>query len=401
MKIVYILETFPSVTESFILNEILQLKKRGIDISVVALRKSKNLQVDQVAVYYIDLLSWRGLIRKVQFISKHMQRVVQYLIANRRTFLGAIGKSFRSIKYMLLSVDALEQVGLRNVQHLHAHFASMPADLAIVMSELSQIPFSISAHAHDIYTDPQSLIPKINKSQFIVTCTRFNQKFLRELSHNCDHDKIHHVYHGIKLSEWPLRIKHRRNHKLEINILTVARLEEKKGLIYLIDSVILLLGNGYDIILKIIGDGSLYQLFQKYIKDRELDSNITLLGSKSHLEVKEYFQKADLFVLPCIQAGNHDMDGLPNVFPEALASGVPVISTDLSAIPELIENENTGLLVKEKDSEAIAAAVIKILSTPNLYDEIVKNGRERVEEFCIETSTSLLECIFRNYAVGA
>lgn len=265
----------------------------------------------------------------------------------------------------------------RGVQHLHAHFAHSPTSVALFASQMSGIPFSFTAHAKDIYTsDPRQLREKIALARFVVTCTEYNKRYLLAIT-NKEISNIYRIYHGIDTDVFS-GDKKKKKTTPPYSILTVARLTEKKGLPTVYRALRLVYDKGFDIRHVLIGDGEDRQQILSLIKDLGLDHITTWLGTQPHEVVLDHYRQADLFVLGCEVASNGDRDGIPNVFLECMAMGVPVVSTKVSAIPELIQNSKTGLLVAPGSPTEMAQAMIRLLTDKDLAHRIAREAQRCV-----------------------
>lgn len=402
--IAYILGEFPSRSEYFILNEMLSLQQKGIRIQVLAIRKAAEPH-EVKGSEKIDVIYHKPFFA---FLAAH----IYCLFLARGAWFTTLGNRLRdagwSLKALLkagkdFSMAAWFLYKLRDCPptHIHAHFLSLPARIAGIMSALSGIPFSISGHAQDIYTartaDLQQLL---QASKFTITCTAYNKTFLDRQIPACLRNKIVAVYHGLDTRKWGTEtMRGPQPGSRAIRILTIGRLVEKKGIIYLLQAIKELKTRNYQVKCSVIGEGPLYDQLDSYIKAHHLTKEVTLLGGLGQDALRPYYQDADLFVLPCIVAANGDRDGIPNVLVESLAMGIPVITTPTSAIPELIIDGQTGILIKEKDSKGIADAVIRLLQTPDFYKRLQVNGRKKVEEeFDLDNSATRLADLFRLYA---
>lgn len=400
MSIAFILGEYPSVSESFIRNEIFELRKRGIQIIMLAIKKGVGADNENEVIYDGNLIASTKLLAHFYYIFRHSRSYFKAL--GRILFSGkrSIIQRGRDLKNFSKSIYFLFRLRKTDCMHLHAHFLSQPASIAMMMSSISGLKFSCSAHAHDIYTTPISdLKEKLKRSLFTVTCTRFNKDFLSNLSK--EDRKLHHVYHGIDFSKWPQKkFGATFSEAAELHILCVGRLVEKKGIIYLLKAILELKQRGFQVRCNIVGDGPLSGILNDFITDHHLENEINLAGALSADLVVPFYEKADLFVLPCIEMNNGDKDGLPNVLLEALATGIPVITTPVSAIPELIEHHLTGLLVPEHDYLSIAEAIIRLRADQELYNRLIANGRKKVEAFDIKVSTGELFDVFQSYVGG-
>lgn len=383
-SLLYILGEYPSYTETFVAREIEFMHEKGVEILLFPLIKRKGFDNDRKVSPRRFYLKWHNIFLYPKFIKNLC------FIFNSNLFctagLGKRGKTtwdmVRAVKLIFIVTNVIDIVERRNVTHLHAHFASYPADIALLVSEMLNIPFSFSAHASDIYTQTkEELANKIEKAKFVVTCTRYNHDYLTSISRRVrDNSKIHCIYHGINNGEWKFSPPLIKNDKdTSINILTIARLVEKKGLFFLIEAIEILIKRNYPVNCTIIGSGPLFQRLNKLIVSKNIAQYITILGRQSPKEIAQHFHKNDFFVLPSIIANNGDRDGLPNVLLEALASCIPVITTPVSAIPELIQDNKTGFFVPEKSSVAIADSICHLIEQPELCRTVAFNGMQKVK----------------------
>ncbi|GGB24186.1 glycosyltransferase [Puia dinghuensis] len=397
MLVAYILDEFPSASEYFILNEIVELVKRGFTIQVLAMRKNNKITGHEIA----GVLYEQGCFSVGTFMAHlYLMRTV------RKRYVGMIKKitKLRQLRVFLTGGYFLFLLRKMPVEHIHAHFCSIPADIAMIMSELSGIGFSCSAHSRDIFTgNKEGLRVKINKARFFITCTSYNRLYLQQIAQGDGLGKIFHLYHGIDLAKWPEKKQGSGPSRHDkVRILTVCRLVGKKGIFFLLEAIKMLRDTGLTIECSIVGEGPLRREIEKYIDMNGLRCNIHLQGMLLQSAVKPFYLSADIFVLPAIVADDGDRDGLPNVLVEAMAVGVPVITTAVSAIPELVVHEFTGLLVPEKSPEAIRDAIVRLISEEELCHKIARNGRRKVKaEFSIHTTTDRMVEIFTSNRQGA
>jgi glycosyltransferase involved in cell wall biosynthesis len=262
---------------------------------------------------------------------------------------------------------------------------------------LTDIPFSFTAHAKDIYvkTPPELLRTEAQEAKAVVTCTEYNRKYLVDQIGLSVNGKLHCIYHGLDLSQfrfqWP-----RLSQSGSPTILSVARLVEKKGLNDLIAAADILRSRGRSFQVEIIGEGPLRQSLETQIKQLDLSGHVKLVGSQPHDSVCRAYERASVFALPCIVAADGDRDGIPNVLPEAMACGVPVVATPVSGIPELIESEQQGLLVPPNNPADLAVALERLLTQPELCGRLAQAARQRVaNHFSLERGSTRLLALFQ------
>jgi glycosyltransferase involved in cell wall biosynthesis len=382
-----ILKGYPRISETFISNEILLLEKLGFPIHLFSMRQPRenftheSVNRIQAAVDYLP-----------ETLLKPLPRLMHHncLLASRRPgiYARALKMAFQrflrtrksaTLKHLLQAGYLVQRLlPERQVIHLHAHFAHSPASVAMFTSILSGLPFSFTAHAKDIYTsDPRQLREKAALAKFVVTCTEYNRRHLLAL---CDGapGAIHRVYHGIDTRLFSLSPDGNSQAEKPYRILSVARLIAKKGLPTVYRALKILKDKGITFRHTLIGDGEDREKILAVIKDLGLTAHTRWLGTQPHEVVRDYYKRAHLFVLGCEVAPNGDRDGIPNVLFESMAMGVPVVATRLSAIPELVETEKTGLLVAPGQPQQLAEAMLKMLTDEALRARVIPAARQRV-----------------------
>lgn len=396
MKIVYIIEKFPSPTEYFILNEILELQRRGIELDIIVLRKQKQ---------FFDIPALKELKCSLFYLPKiylylpfliFFNEPIAFIKSLALLFNDIRKQSLKTFRDYCISIYFASKLEKNQKFHFHAHFAFLAVDIASLLSKINKTKYSLTMHAQDIYTNEEKLRRVISDCSFLITCTEYNKKYLNEITFHEFENKIHRIYHGIDTSNWICK-KTKPLENSPTKILCIARLVEKKGLVYLLEAMHKLINEGLNIQCTIIGEGTLKEELANYIEDNNLEKYIVLLDFQPQDIVKYILLKSDIFVLPSIIAENGDRDGLPNVIVEAMTLGIPVISTGISAIPEMIENRHTGLLVKDKDANAIVSAVKELISDENLYSSIVENAKRKIKsELEIQHCTDHLINVYEN-----
>lgn len=272
--------------------------------------------------------------------------------------------------------DQIRQLG---ITHLHVHFANIPTATAEVAQFFCQVSYSITAHAKDIYlSDSVALDRRISKAEFVLTCTDFNRRYLENLS--TSRTPIHLSYHGLDLSRFqprPEASKLKDSSTIPL-ILSVGRFCEKKGFPYLLEALSTLKKVGIPFRSVIVGYGELEQQIREQIVALELSEQVTIAGKLTQDELIDYYHQADTFVLPCVVTDKGDRDGIPNVLLEAMAMELPVVSTDISGISEIVKTNHNGVLVPEKDALVLSQVLESLLRQPELRLQLGKAGRESV-----------------------
>jgi len=249
--------------------------------------------------------------------------------------------------------------------HLHAHFVDRAATVALVASRFLDTTYSVTAHAREIYVDAFLLRERIGEAVFAATCTEYNRRYLVDLVGPKVAPRVLRLYHGLDLQTY-LDGPERSPSADRPLLLAVAQLAERKGLHHLIDACRILVDRGRSFTCEIVGDGPLRGELERQVRDLDLSGTVHLTGPLPYPEVVARYPRAAAFVLPCIVTAEGDRDGIPNVILEAMAAAVPVVSTPVSGIPEVLRDGDTGLVVPEGDATAIADAVERLLDDPAL-----------------------------------
>lgn len=382
-----VLKGYPRISETFISNEIRLMESEGADIHIISMRHPresfahKSVSEIKAKVDYLPS-QIKGNVLKLAAYN------LKALVKHPANYLKAAGLALKrfsrtrkaaTIKHLLQAGYVVGKIlPGSNISHLHAHFAHSPTSVAMFTSAISGLDFSFTGHAKDVYTqNQQQLVEKIKKAKFVVTCTGYNKKYLSSLA---PADKpVHCVYHGIDIRLFSPNGRGAAAAK-PYTIFTVARFTPKKGLSTVLKAVRILRDKGLDVNYRIIGDGDDREKVAAEVKSLGLEDCVTLLGTQTHDSVIKEFSRSDIFAMGCEIAANGDRDGIPNVVAESMAMGVPVVATNVSGIPELIEQEQTGLLVEPKDPAALAGAMERMLTDTNLRETVIPNARKKVEQ---------------------
>jgi glycosyltransferase involved in cell wall biosynthesis len=392
-EIAYLFERFPSFGQTFCYREVAELERQGTPIQVYSIRRPAN-EPEQ---------DWdEEIVRRVHYLPDEAALVREVGAALRQGTVPAavreaVEKWGRQSDFLRL-YQAIH-IGLRmqesNLRHVHAHFAGMAARTAFWINRFFGIPFSFTAHANDIFAPRDFVIslPKLMESAAsIVTVSDYAANFLRgRFPENAA--RIHRVYNGVDLSRF-----HPSDPGSGIPaIVSVGRLIEKKGFADLIAACGLLTSRGRGFVCEIIGEGPLEGALRAQIAEAGLESCVKLTGPQTQSQIALRLAHATIFALPCTREEGGGMDNLPTVIMEAMAAGLPVISTPLAGIPEMVEHEINGELVPEHDPAAICAAMERLISDPERARRLGDRGRQIArEKFSIETSARQLQGLFQS-----
>jgi glycosyltransferase involved in cell wall biosynthesis len=400
-RIGYLLKRYPRLSETFILHEILELERQGVDLQLFSLMDPLE-QVTQESVSRV-----RAQVHYLPGGWKATAPIVRAHLAlfarNPLGYLYVAGyvlfrwRHAAGLKHFWRAGWLARELELAKVTHLHAHFAHGPATVAHFVHLLTGMPYSVTAHAKDIYTSqPDRLATRLRAARFVVTCTGYNERYLSDLVGTAAAGRIHRIYHGLDLSLFvPDQQECRDDCRVTGHtILAVGRLVEKKGFPYLIEAVRVLTEDGYSVRLQIVGDGDLKETLRALIDRNQLKDRAELVGPRSQQALISLYRQACVVVLPSIVTDNGDRDGIPNVLVEAMRVGRPVVSTNVSGIPELVIDGQTGLLVAPNSGTALARALGRVLDEPSLRANLVAaGGRHVIKEFDLASNTARLKAL--------
>jgi colanic acid/amylovoran biosynthesis glycosyltransferase len=390
-NLAYLFERFPAFTQTFCAREVAELYRQGVKPPVFSIRNTPdtrpvNVPLSDVPVTYLpDTNSIRFKLR-TKLVSSKLRSIW------RRDNDQRDKNRFYEAVYLGAALQAAQ------IEHLHVHFAGLAARTAWWIKKLFDIPYSLTGHAKDIFVaEPDQRTPLqrlIQEATFVIAVSDFGADFLREQVPSAA-SKICRVYNGLDLSIF----KPARPESEPANLLSVGRLIEKKGFHELVDACAILSRKGVpQFHCRIVGIGPEQATLQEAIWRNGLEQVVTLVGEKNQNEIVLELAKAQLFVLPCIHDQLGDSDNLPTVIIESMASGLPIVSTKTAGIPELVAHEKNGLLVEEKNSSALAAAIETLLTQPDLRRSYGKESKRRAfENFQVQDTVAQLRRVFETY----
>jgi glycosyltransferase involved in cell wall biosynthesis len=426
-EIGYILKAYSRTSETFISNEIYLLENEGLRLSIFSLKKLQGQQrhgfIDMIKapVTYLpqttsaekDLFIfwlWKNLPQFAAYHGKlwrlkpiaYLKTLLLVLVMCLRYRASAIAApNWGFIKeFLQAGFIALKVLESGCIRHLHAHFCHTTTTVTMLASKLSQIPFSFTAHAKDIYRkdlNPGDLLAlKMRNAKFAVTCTGANREYLDR--YRPQTTPLYTIYHGLDAALFTPGndgsvAGDQASHPL---ILSVGRLVEKKGFNYLVEACRILRDRGHAFKCLIVGGEDQYaDKIRSLIAQLDLNGIISLHDAVTQEELRRFYRRATVFTLPSQVMENGDRDGIPNVLVEAMAMELPVVSTNISGIPELIEDGTDGLLVPQKNAEALADALERLLNDRDLRQAFGKAARAKVcRHFDSKRHVTMLKDLF-------
>lgn len=391
----YVLKRFPRISETFVAAELIELERHGERVTVFAVSRPDEafthgfLDELKAEVVYLPHRPIRQPIR----VTKAVGRAI---VRDRSRWFGAAGVAMRrpslSAWRLVLQATVLRDEMLRaEIDHAHAHFATSAADLANLCRRMGGPTYSVTAHAKDIYHEQvrrEDLRRKLGGALFVATVSEDNRTYLNGVLDG--YDRVRVVPNSVDLRR--LERLPERNPDPGL-VVSVARLVEKKGLPDLVEACGLLAARGVPVRLEIAGDGPL--LGELKSKAAAAGLAASFRGALPHEEVRALYERAAVFCLPCVVASTGDRDGLPTSVLEAMALGVPVVTTGVNGLNETVIDGVTGLIVPEHDPASLADALARLLADPELASRLAEAGRHHVEQgFTLERSVSILRSLF-------
>lgn len=392
--IAYTMSRFPKLSETFILNEITEIERLGSGIELFPLQREDE------PVVHPEARRWVGRAHFSPFVSPRVLAAQLYWLRKRpRAYLGvwwsALAGNARSRKFLLRALAIVPQAAhfarqmeAADVGHIHAHWATHPALSAYVIHRLTGIPYSFTAHSTDIYVDRTMLGEKLAHATFVVTISAYNQSLLHEWYPRA-RGKVVVVHCGVDPGVFaPRRARARGG---TFTILCVARLLEVKGHPYLLQSCARLKAQGVRFRCLLVGDGPDRAEIEAQVRELGLEDCVELLGAQPQHVVSDLMATSDVVVLTSRTTSRGQKEGIPVVLMEAMATGLPVVASELGAIPELVDHQRTGLLVPERDVVAIADALGTLCEDPAYAERLGEAGRRKVlDEFDLRKNAATL-----------
>lgn len=383
MRVAYVLGTFPKLSETFILREIQEMERQGVAVELFALGASEE-PLDKDVASYADRTTYRAgarcgacriaeCVRSVACLARDPSRGWRAFREGRPNPLRAM-RCLRGVADGRAFAAGAQGRGIKRV---HAHFAGMPALVGLVMADMLDVPFSFSAHANDVFLGTEALDWKADAADLILTCNESARDELLGKLSPANRPKVQLVHHGLPLEEYPFLDE--RPVCDPPRIVSVGRLEEKKGHSDLLRSAKILADEGVEFSLEIIGDGTERDALERLRGELGLESEVRFLGPQPHSVVIALIRGAALFALASKQTADGDRDGIPNVLLEAAALGTPILSTRSGSIPEFVRDEWVGILSPPGRPDEFAISLERALSDRGLCDRLRVNARREVE----------------------
>lgn len=400
-KILVFVPEFPRLTETFIQRDISGLIELGnLEVLVLSLKKTNDELFPNVApcVVYQRLKFSTLLKAGFYFLFKFPRRLWRTLIF----FLSAKEKSIpQKLFWFIKSMGYAYLFTKHTPDCIYANFMSWPSTVAMISSQLLDVPYAISAHAKDILTESEFVKEKVETAKFITICNRYAYEICLAKSGKENPTNVFLQYHGIDTSKTFGSIEPAERGERLFIFNGGTRLVEKKGQKYLIEAAKILKDKNIDFELHIAGPGPLYNELVNQVKELGLQENVFIHGEGNGLpfnQVAALLKACDIVVQSNINSDSGDTDGIPTFVIESALLGKSIVATDAGSIPELIIDQETGWVVPQRDPQALAQAIIKASlvvknsSSNNLSNKFGQNAQKKaLEMFDLNTNVRRIE----------
>jgi glycosyltransferase involved in cell wall biosynthesis len=390
-RVVYILRSFPRLSQTFILNEVLALERLGVRVQIFPITNPREALVQhdvaevRAPTHYLETAlerSWAAILLEHLLVAASGPRrylsTLAYVLRRRDLATGYAAASrltcFMEAVY-LARILRHERASANPSTHVHSHFAHDPTLIALLLKRLTGLRYSFTAHARDVFQVPRSaLAERIREADAVLTCCHSNLEYLSELAPE-ERPKLQVMRYGIDLQTFRPAQAPQAHVPLMVSI---GRLVEKKGFGDLIGACRMLEDEGLGFRCVVYGEGPLRDELVEAVASLELTGKVTFAGARTQRELQGLLKEAHLFALtPCV-TDDGDRDGVPNALLEAMACGLPVVTTTVAGIPEVIVHGQNGLLAEPHDVPVIAGNLAALLTDPPLRTRLGARARSEV-----------------------
>lgn len=422
-KVAYIMSRFPKITETFILYEMLAVEQQGVRVEVYPLLRQRNTTMHPEGVslwkklverigkpqgtivmhpeaaplveraHFEPFISWRILRTNMRFLRRKPRVYLGTLWALLRGTWGSLNFFVGALAIFPKTVYFSCLMAADGVTHVHAHFANHPAAAAFIIHRLVDIPYSFTAHGADLQVDKHMLFEKVAEGTFAVTISNYNRELIVAECGEQFRNKIFVIHCGVDTRVFqPLREDSQRERSAApFTILCIGTMYEVKGHTYLIEACRLLKDRGVDFVCHLVGDGPDRPALIEQVEQAGLADRVHFHGQRNREGIAELLQRAHVLSVPSIPTSSGRREGIPVVLMEAMASGVPVVASGISGIPELVEDGKSGLLVPPRNPLALADSLERLHDDSMLRQRLGQAGRDKVvREFDLYTNAAVL-----------
>jgi colanic acid/amylovoran biosynthesis glycosyltransferase len=403
LKVAYVMSRFPKLSETFVLGEILAVEEHGVEVELFPLLRERAEVVHAEAAALCErarfqpFLSMPILGSQLHFLRRAPRRYVGALWALLRGTWGSANYFVGALGIFPKVVHDARLMEADGIAHVHCHFSNHPAAAGFVINRLTGIPYSFTAHGFDLHVDRHMLCEKVAEATFVVAVSEYNRKLILEECGEPSRARITVIHCGVDTGFF--RPRERAAAERPFSILCVGTLHEVKGQAFLVEACRLLAEAGVDVTCTLVGEGPDRAALIRQIATAGLEGRVAVAGRRTRAEVAGLLSRAHVLVSPSVPTAEGKREGIPVVLMEAMASGVPVVASGISGIPELVEDGRTGLLVPPRDPSALASALRRLHDDSAFRESLARAGRELVErEFDVHKNAGDLVRRFRMHA---
>ena len=406
-KVAYLTSRFPKLTETFVLYEMQAVEAEGARIELYPLQYERGTKMHPEAVpwlargHFEPWISWPILRSNLDVLARRplrylttLLRVAWHTRGSARYFVGGLTFFPKAVHFArLMTADG--------VDHVHAHFASHPAAVAWIIHRLSGIPYSFTAHGSDLHRDRWMLAQKVAGAAFVVTISNYNRQVILDECGSAAEGKVTVIHCGVDTEAFQPNGAAGERRGRAPRILCIGTLHEVKGQGYLIQACQRLAERGVAFECHLVGDGPDRRDLMRQAARAGIEDRVRFLGQLTQQEVREALREADVVAAPSVPTRDGRREGIPVALMEAMASGLPVVASRISGIPELVGEDETGFLVGPRDVEALAGALERLARDEGLRRRLGAAGRAKVErEFDLRQNATTLMGRFRGQVQG-
>jgi glycosyltransferase involved in cell wall biosynthesis len=407
-KVAYITSRFPKITETFILFEMLSVEKLGVQIELYPFIRERTNVIHPEAQHFIDkahyqpLISWSILKSNLYYLNHNPRKYLDIFWKIIRKNWGSFRFFTRALAIFPFAVNLSKLIEEEGVQHIHVHFSSHPAVAGYVIHRLTDIPYSFTAHGTDLHRDRHMLCEKISEAEFVITISEYNKTIILSECGEENEDKVMVIHCGVDTELFKPQIEYsaysdNRDDNENMKIVCIGTLHEVKGQTYLLKACDALKEKGVNFTCHFVGDGPDWGTLTQQVIKTGLNDQVIFHGRLTRGEIVKLLREADVLVAPSVRTKDGRREGIPVVLMEGMSSGLAVIASDISGIPELIENGKTGLLVPPRDEQSLADALECLYLNKDLRHKLGIAGRLKViEDFQLDRNASKLVGLFEN-----
>lgn len=394
LRVAHVVLDFPVRSEQFVAREVAALQRVGVRVQVLALRPTAAGSGDALG----DAV-WRPPARAARSWGGALTSALQRPAETRRALRalaeiggeGRRGGALGSLRWLAVALHFAERLRADPPDVVHAHFASLPATVGLLLAELLGLPFGFSTHARDLYAEPVAWQPKVRRARHVLACSECAANDVRQRIAPALRARVHALHHGLDLSEW---------HRVEPGcsaaaggpdtalVLAGGRWVPKKGFDHLIRACAALRDASHPFRCRLVGEGPLAGALRRRIRELDLGDHVQLAPWCTAEAWRAQLERAAALVVPSVVAGDGDRDNIPNVVVEALACGTPVVASALPALKQLLAPRDAAELVAPGDPSALADA-IRACVDPKRARCLADNGRALAEEHFDERTNAL------------